>query len=122
MTKIFDIQQSISAANGNASLAKELFTMLLADLDARLQQIETSFQSNDMKSLEEHTHKLYGATAYCIVPKLRNSAAVLEQAVRTEPHKDLKNLVENVLQEMKSLINAGPSYLEKEWQDCQLQD
>ncbi len=51
MTKILDIQQSIIAANGNTSLAKELFTMLLDDLDVRQQQIESSFQSKNMETL-----------------------------------------------------------------------
>ena len=68
MTKILDIQKSIEAANGNTSLAKELFSMLLNDLDVRLGQIKTSFDANNMNELAEHIHKLYGATAYCIVP------------------------------------------------------
>jgi len=77
MTKILDIQQSIMAANGNVSLAKDLFTMLLDDLDVRQQQIKNSFQSDDMVMLEEHIHKLYGATEYCIVQKLNQSTETL---------------------------------------------
>lgn len=90
MTKILDIQQSIIAANGNVSLAKELFTMLLDDLDVRGQQIETSFHSNDMEVLAEHIHKLYGATAYCIVPKLRKSVEMLEDELRKKSMLNLR--------------------------------
>lgn len=115
MTKILDIQQSIEAANGNASLAKELFTMLLNDLDARLGQIKSSFDDNNMNELAQHIHKLYGATAYCIVPKLRNSAETLDQALRQKDYSQLNELVETVLNEIQQLMNDGPTYIEKDW-------
>lgn len=120
MTKILDIQQSIIAANGNVSLAKELFTMLLDDLDVRLHQIESSFQSNDMEVLAEHIHKLYGATAYCIVPKLRKSAEVLEDVLRQKNYSQLDDLVDIALKEIRRLISDGPTYIEKDWLNFQL--
>lgn len=117
MTKTLDIQKTIIAANGNTSLAKDLFSMLLADLDLRQQQIHDSFQEKDMVLLAEHIHKLYGATAYCIVPKLRQSAAALEEVLRKNEPVDIMPLVENVLTEIKNLINKGPSYIDKDWSD-----
>ena len=119
MTKILNIQQSITAANGNVSLAKDLFTMLLDDLHVRQQQIENSFQSNDMVMLEEHIHKLYGATAYCIVPKLRQSTEALEGFLRKKDYSQLKKLVEKVLQEIQQLISKGPDYIEQNWLEFQ---
>jgi len=119
MTKILDIQQSITAANGNVSLAKDLFTMLLDDLDVRQQQIENSYQSNDMVMLEEHIHKLYGATAYCIVPKLRQSTETLEGRLRQKDYSQLKKFVEKVLQEIQLLISNGPDYIEQNWLEFQ---
>lgn len=115
MTKILDIQQSIAAANGNASLAKELFTMLLNDLDARLRQIKTSFDANDMYELAEHIHKLYGATAYCIIPKLRNSVETLDQALREKDYSQVSKLVETVTDEIQQLLKDGPAYIKKDW-------
>ena len=122
MTKILDIQQSIIAANGNVSLAKELFTMLLDDLDVRLHQIENSFQSNDMEVLAEHIHKLYGATAYCIVPKLRKSAEVLDEVLRQKDYSQLNDLVDTALKEIRQVISDGPTYIEKDWLDFQLKE
>ena len=115
MTKILDIQQSVTAANGNASLAKDLFVMLLDDLNVRLEQVENSFQSNDLETLAEHIHKLYGATAYCIVPKLRNTTEILEQALRDKDFSQLNFLVENVIQEIKQLMKEGPAHIKKDW-------
>lgn len=119
MTKILDIQQSIIAANGNTSLAKELFTMLIADLDVRLKQIETSFQSNDMEQLEEHIHKLYGATAYCIVPQLRESTKILDDILRQKNYEDINTLVKKVLHEMSLLITKAPDFIDKDWLEYQ---
>lgn len=115
MTKILDIQKSIAAANGNTSLAKDLFIMLLDDLNIRLEQVESSFQSNNMEALGEHIHKLYGATAYCIVPKLRHSAETLDQALREKDFTQLNILVEDVIQEIKHLMKEGPTHIEKDW-------
>ncbi|MCK4865234.1 MAG: Hpt domain-containing protein [Gammaproteobacteria bacterium] len=119
MIKILDIQRSITAANGNVSLAKDLFTMLLDDLDIRQQQIENSFQADDMVMLEEHIHKLYGATAYCIVPKLRQSTEILEGLLRQKDYSQLKKFVEQVLQEIQLLISNGPDYIEQNWLEFQ---
>ena len=122
MTKILDIQKSITAANGNVSLAKELFSMLLDDLDLRLNQIETSFQSNNLEVLAEHIHKLYGATAYCIVPKLRENAERLEDVLRQKNHSQLNKLVDLVLSEIRQLISEGPAFLEIDWLSVQVEE
>ena len=117
MTKILDIQKSIIAANGNISLAKELFTMLLDDLDIRQQQIENSIQENDMESLTEHIHKLYGATAYCIVPKLRKSTENLEKILKEKEYSRLNELTKIVQQEIQQLIKNGTAYISEDWED-----
>ena len=121
MTKILDIQQSITAANGNTSLAKELFTMLLADLTVRLKQIERSFQSKDMESLAEHIHKLYGATAYCIVPKLRHCTEILEEKLRQKDYSNINQLVDNVRHEIQQLIQCGPEFIKNDWDKSELE-
>lgn len=115
MTKILDIQQSVIAANGNAELAKELFTMLISDLDMRVEQIESSLQSNNMEALGKHIHKLYGATAYCIVPKLRENTKNLDEMLRNKNYENIDNLVNYVLDEMRQLINQAPVFIEKDW-------
>ena len=119
MNKILDIQQSIIAANGNISLAKDLFIMLLDDLDVRQQQIESCFHSDDMHMLEEHIHKLYGATAYCIVPKLRETTETLEGILRQNEYSHLKNYLDLVLEEIQQLISKGPDFVKLDWSEYQ---
>lgn len=119
MSKILDIQQSIAAANGNVSLAKELFTMLLDDLNMRLQQIESSFEQNNMDELAEHIHKLYGATAYCIVPSLRKYTALLDTSLKQKDYSQLGQSVNDVIKEIKTIINNGPEFIQEDWLNFQ---
>lgn len=122
MTKILDIQQSIIAANGNVSLAKELFTMLLDDLSVRQQQIESSFQTGNIDTLVEHVHKLYGATAYCIVPKLRKNTEILEDRLRQKNYSHLEKFVNRVLKEIQEIIRNGPDFIKKNWLDFHIKE
>ncbi len=115
MSKILDIPRSIEAANGNIALARDLFKMLLDDLDNRLQQIEDSFQAGDMDALEEYVHKLYGATAYCIVPQLRELAGTLEDQLRAKHYDKLDSLVTAISEEIRNLIQQGPALAETDW-------
>lgn len=115
MTKILDIQESIIAANGNVALAKELFSMLIDDLKIRLQQIETSLQSNNMDTLKEHIHKLYGATAYCKVPKLRQCTAILDGELKQNNYTQINQLTDNVIKEINNILSAGPDLIKKDW-------
>lgn len=117
-----DIQQSIVAANGDVSLAKELFTMLLEDLNQRSQHIKSSFETSNMELLTEHVHKLYGATAYCIVPILRDTTSVLEDKLRQKKFSQLDVLVTSVLDEIQAIINSGPGYLEEDWISYKVED
>lgn len=117
MAKILDIQQSILAANGNVKLAKDLFIMLLDDLALRQNQIESSYESKDFTALEEYIHKLYGATAYCIVPQLRQQTEIAEHALRNNKYDELESLINKVLNEIKKLIIEGPAFIDKDWQE-----
>lgn len=122
MTKVLDIKQSITAANGNVSLAKELFTMLLDDLSQRFHQIETSHNEQKLELLAEHVHKLYGATAYCIVPQLREQTSVLEDKLREKDYTKIDGLVTSVLNEIQNVIDAGPEFINKNWKDYKVEE
>lgn len=115
MTKILDIKQSIITANGNVSLAKELFAMLLEDLGSRLLEIENNFKNKNFDALTENIHKLYGATAYCIVPKLRKCTAILEKHLKQKDYTQLDEQVAHVLEEIQNLIISGPDYIKDDW-------
>ena len=116
MAKLFDIQATIAAANGNVTLAKDLFSMLLNELETRLKQIETSYNTQDLQALAQHAHKLFGSTAYCIVPELRSSSDKLENALINKDVDQLEDLVSQVKTDIQNLINEGPRFLDLNWE------
>ena len=116
MATLLDLQESITAANGNVTLARDLFAMLLSELKTRIKQIETSFYVHDLQGLAECTHKLYGATAYCIVPQLRSSTEKLENALTNGELNNLEILVEQIKSDIQELINEGPRFLAMDWE------
>ncbi|MDH5395861.1 MAG: hypothetical protein OEW97_06270, partial [Gammaproteobacteria bacterium] len=68
-------------------------------------------------ALEEYIHKLYGATAYCIVPQLRQCTEIAEHALRNKEYDELESLIDKVLKEIKKLTSDGPDFIDKDWQE-----
>lgn len=96
--------------------------MLLDELCERQQQIESSFQDANMETLTEQVHKLYGATAYCIVPQLRENTAILEKQLKQKDFSQLDELVKCVREEIQKVIDAGPELIKIDWLDFQPAD
>ncbi|WP_417517109.1 ATP-binding protein [Marinobacter sp.] len=76
------VGESIQLAAGKTDLAEELFSMLLEQLPADLNQIARFWDERNLENLLECVHKLHGATRYCGVPELRSAANRLETALK----------------------------------------
>ena len=74
-----------------------------------------SVQENNMEMLAEHIHKLFGATAYCIVPKLRMRTKILNDQLNQKDYSQVNQLIEPVIQEIKQLIDNGSAFIEMDW-------
>ena len=83
MNKILDIEKSITAANGNISLAKELFTMLLDDLDrletenGKLEEYQTSYYKADkeaaiLRDVDILVEYKYAGHNFCFIVECRD--------------------------------------------------
>lgn len=81
---IFDANLALTNSNQNASLAAELFNMLLDSLAQETQLILEAWENEAFDELLEHTHRLHGATRYCGVPKLTLALEQLEVALKTK--------------------------------------
>jgi len=76
------VNESIQLAAGKADLAEELFSMLLEQLPADVDNVGRHWTSGDHEALLDCVHKLHGATRYCGVPELRAAANQLETALK----------------------------------------
>lgn len=109
---IIDTKLALEKANGNSELAKELFTMLINELEPLLQQIKSSYQSNSIQDLLDHAHRLHGSTAYCGVPDLKSTAQKLEASVKNQKNNDeILSNIENVDNSIKLLLKNAPDFL-----------
>jgi len=97
------VDESIQLAAGKTDLAEELFSMLLEQLPADLNQVDRFWDGRDLANLLECVHKLHGATRYCGVPELRAAASRLETALKcSAPDMELqKNQLVSALERLQ---------------------
>jgi two-component system sensor histidine kinase BarA len=111
---MLDIPQAIEQAGGNPDLAKDLFTMLLNELPGQKEKLNQALARGDNQAIRDHTHKLYGSTAYCGVPALRKAARELEEAIRAQTD-DVSNKIQEVNKAIDDLLIDGQTILDQDW-------
>ena len=114
MPEMLNIPQAIEQAGGNPDLAKELFTMLLKELPDQKDNLNQAIAKGDNQAIWNHSHKLYGSTAYCGVPALRKAAKELEEAIKAQTD-DVSNKIQEVNKAIDDLLVDGQTVLEQEW-------
>jgi len=112
---ILDKDQALEQAGGSESLARELFGMLLDDLPVLQQQLQQAIADNRAEAMWDHAHKLYGSTAYCGVPALREAARAMEECVKQHNEDELSACFARLSAEIDSLLEQGPQLAEEPW-------
>ena len=115
MNNVIDYKLALDQAAGNQELAKELFEMLLDELPVLKQKLNIAIKENDLQSCWDHTHKIYGSTAYCGVPALRTSAQIMESAVKAEDIDKIKANFTLLAIEIDKVLEQGPNALSSDW-------
>jgi two-component system sensor histidine kinase BarA len=116
MDSILDKQQALEKAGGQASLAKELFGMLLKELPDLKQLMIDAYHANSDKDFWDHVHKIHGSTAYCGVPALRASSKALEDAIKSgQTFEEMHAGMNQLQQAIEDVLDIGPAELESDW-------
>ena len=115
MTTIVDYTEAIDKAGGNTELAKELFGMLLQELPQLREKLHAAIAQEDLQAIWNHAHKIYGSTAYCGVPMLREAASVMETTVRAKHLGEIRQEFEKLDMAIQQLLQQGPAHLGKRW-------
>jgi len=71
---IIDLPLGLERASGKLDLAKDMFAMLLGNLETDRQRLQQLHDQGDYKALLEEVHRLHGATHYCGVPRVQQTA------------------------------------------------
>ena len=77
--KLLEMASKISKTK---NLTQQLYEMLIKELPVIQDALKKAFVSADFENLEDHVHKLHGATSYCDVPELKSAVQKLERATK----------------------------------------
>ncbi len=120
MTEIFDARLALEQAGGSEELARDLFSMLLAELVDHQQAIEMLFKrvSSENEAIEElwdAVHKLHGATVYLGVPALRQAVKIFEDQIKQNNRPQLDESFKQLDLEISRLQENGQEILARSW-------
>jgi len=115
MTTVVDYAEAITKAGGNAQLAKELFSMLLQELPLLRDKLQNAIAEEDLQAMWNHAHKIYGSTAYCGVPLLRQVASEMETVVRGKELAAIRQQYEVLDKAIQQILAQGTEHLAKAW-------
>jgi len=115
MTPILDYKLALENAAGDEPLAKELFEMLLAELPKLKQDLQDALAATDKTACWDHAHKLYGSTAYTGVPRLKDVAMKMENAVKQDDEKMMTETFAILVTEIDSILEIGVHELKQNW-------
>lgn len=105
---VIDLPLGLERASGKLDLAKDMFSMLIGNLEedrSRLQQLR---EQSDYKGMLEAVHRLHGATHYCGVPRVQQAARHAEVLLKQGQYE--------LLEEAMTLLNDALNELQG-WAD-----
>ncbi|MFO8025654.1 Hpt domain-containing protein [Thiohalophilus sp.] len=105
---LLDENQALEQAGGNRELAGDLFNMLLEELPVLQCQLARAIDSGERDAMWNPAHKLYGSTAYCGVPALRESARAMEECIKQQQTDQLQACFARLSREITRLQEQGP--------------
>ncbi len=95
--RAIDWELGKTLAGGRLELATELLGKLAISLPDEKTKINEQFLAENWQTLRDQVHKLHGACCYCGVPRLKECAQLLENAIESQspeiiqPHLDAFN-------------------------------
>lgn len=104
--KTIDWDLGIKLANNKSVLAKELLTLLVAELPQTRSNINQAFQQQDFKAMHQQIHKLHGACCYCGVPRLKEIVSELETKLRAKNLTNIEKLLQILNHEIEQILVA----------------
>lgn len=116
MTSPIDYKIALEQAGGNEALAKELFGMLMQELPELHQKLGAAIAAQQQTACWDHSHRIYGSTAYCGVPDLAVAAKNMEDAVKTDDFALMQNKYQILTTEVERIMQAAPQLLQETWQ------
>lgn len=104
---VVDLISGLEKASGKLGLARDMFSMLMDTLENDQSQINELYQQGDYKALLEQVHRLHGATHYCGVPRVQQTAMHTESLLKQGHYQILEDALVLLNEEITEVIRWG---------------
>lgn len=107
--QILDWPLSLQLAGNNTSLAKDILTYIVKNINKDLAELKHTYQQNNLKNFLQLIHRLHGGLRYCGVPTLRKSVAAIEATLKDHPLDYIAPSLSALTIEANNVIEAARS-------------
>jgi len=101
-----DVELGLRLAANKPNVAKELLDQFMEYLPDSHDKMKVAHAANDLDELLNQVHKLHGACCYCGVPRLKESVAILETALKKHDDEVIEGLISNVYHAIEEVAVA----------------
>ena len=98
--------KAVEYAGGNPSLAEELYHMFIEDLPGMKERLVASYESMDMRRIEEEAHKIHGAASCCAVQEIKEAAYLLEKCAIRKRQADIPDTFNELVRKIDQLLSS----------------
>jgi two-component system sensor histidine kinase BarA len=98
-----DWHTSLELSNNKSELAQAILAMYMEKLPIAKNNIITN--RNNYQKLQDHVHKLLGASCYCGVPKIKATATEIETALKLKQTKKIPALLDKLMANIDETID-----------------
>lgn len=102
-----DILACLRLANNKPKLARDMLVMLLQNLEAERNEINTAFEQEDFSRLEELVHRLYGSCCYCGVPRLKKISGLLDKLLQAKQYEQAPGAMLSLNKAIDDVLSWG---------------
>ncbi len=99
-----DWQYVLKITNNKPELAKEMISMLGAELPDVKRSINQTYREKKFNQLLDHIHKLHGSCCYCGVPHLREITIKLESSLKQKQYQGLDDWIKELNLEIDNIL------------------
>jgi two-component system, NarL family, sensor histidine kinase BarA len=102
-----DIQLCLKLANKKPALARDMLAMMLTGLPKEQADINQAVADNNIDSLSELIHRLYGSSCYCGVPRLKSISGLLDKLLQAQKMADARNAIASLNSAIDDILLWG---------------
>ena len=106
VTAAINWQDCVKQSNNKPELAQQLLDMFALELPTLKQQIMEAHNKQDRNNLEQHIHKLHGASCYCGTQTLKTLLHEFEPQIKKLSNAELNLKIQLVLTEIDRVMDA----------------